>query len=79
MAKKGGKSSGHISNGVHSNTSRKLTNAMRREYMASGDRIMNQLLAFRRGRNVMLTMENPNKTETNKRFIRVAAKHVWKT
>jgi hypothetical protein len=79
MAKKGGKSKGLISNGVNSNVSRKLSNAMRRDYMASGDRIMNQLLAFRRGRNVMLTMENPNKNETNKRFIRVAAKHVWKS
>ena len=39
--------------------------------MQSGDRMYNQLTAFLRGKNVMLTIPNPNKNETNKRFIRV--------
>jgi hypothetical protein len=47
---------------------------MRREYMTSGERVVNQLAAWKRGRNVVLTIENPNKNETNKRFIRVNAR-----
>lgn len=77
MAKKGGKSKGFISQGIHSNVSRSVTNAMRREYMASGERIMNQLKAWKKNKNVVLTIENPNKNETNKRFIRVRAHDVW--
>ena len=42
------------------------------------DRIMNQLKAFLAGKNVMLTIENPNKNETNKRMIRVPAHTVWR-
>lgn len=77
MAKKGGKSKGFISQGIHSNVSRSVTNAVRREYMASGERIMNQLKAWKKNKNVVLTIENPNKNETNKRFIRVRAHDVW--
>ena len=42
------------------------------------DRIMNQLKAFMKGKRVMLTIENPNKNETNKPMIRVPANEVWK-
>jgi hypothetical protein len=42
-----------------------------------GARVMNQLAAFYAGKNVMVTIENPNKAETNKRFIRVPASTVW--
>ena len=77
MGKKGGKSKGFISQGIHSNVSRPVTNAMRREYMASSERVMNQLAAWKKNKNVVLTMENPNKNETNKRFIRVKAFDVW--
>ena len=45
----------------------------------SGLRIRNQLKAFLAGKNVVLTIPNPNKTETNKPFIRVPASTVWKT
>jgi len=41
-------------------------------------RMMNQLNAFLKGKNVVLTIENPNKNETNKRFIRVNARDVFK-
>ena len=79
MAKgKGGKSKGYISSGIHSNVSRSTKNAMRRDYMASGDRINNQLNAFRAGKNVVVTIQNPNKNETNRPFIRVNARDVWK-
>ena len=38
--------------------------------MSSGDRFMNQMKALAQGKDVVFTIENPNKEETNKRFIR---------
>jgi hypothetical protein len=52
--------------------------ALRRDYMQSSDRVNNQLAAFLKGKNVMLTIPNPNKNETNKRMIRVPAAEVWR-
>lgn len=80
MAKgKGGKSKGFISQGIHSNVSKATRRAMRAEYLASGERIMNQRRAFDAGKNVMVTIPNPNENETNKRFIRVPAREAgWK-
>jgi hypothetical protein len=77
---KGKKSSGknYTSSGLHRNVARKMTNALRSEYLASGDRLANQLNAFRSGKRVVLTIENPNKEERNKPFIRVEASTVWK-
>ena len=42
------------------------------------DRIMNQLKAYLQGKQVMLTIANPNKNETNKPFIKVPAHEVWR-
>ena len=78
MAKKGGKSSGAVSAGLHSNLTQGMVNAIRRDYMNTSERITNQLAAFRAGKNVVVTMENPNKNETNKKYIRVNARDVWK-
>jgi len=78
MSKKGGKSKGFISQGIHSNVSKAVCRAMRADYLASGDRIINQRRAFDAGKNVVVTIPNPNPNETNKRFIRVNAKSVWK-
>lgn len=77
--KKGGKSKGNVSAGIHSNVSSATRRAMRKDYLASGERIINQLAAYRKGKNVMVTIENPNKNETNKRFIRVPGSQVWKS
>jgi hypothetical protein len=71
MAKKGGKSKGFISKGIHSNVNRKVLNAMRSEYLESGDRVANQLAALKAGKDVVMTIPNPNKEQTNKKFIRV--------
>ena len=80
MAKgKGGKSKGFISQGIHSNVSKATRRAMRADYLASGERLVNQRRAFDAGKNVMVTIPNPNPNETNKRFIRVNAKTVWKS
>lgn len=78
MAKgKGGKSSGFISQGIHSNVSKGVRRALRQNYLASGMRMVNQRAAWAKGKNVMLTIPNPNPNETNKLFIRVSAKSVW--
>jgi hypothetical protein len=71
MAKKGGKSKGFISQGKHSNVDRKIVNAMRSDYLQSGDRIMNQLRALQKGKDVVMTIANPNKEQTNRKFIKV--------
>ena len=80
MAKgKGGKSKGFISAGIHSNVSKSVRRAMRADYMASGERTINQRRAYDQGKNVMVTIPNPNENETNKRFIRVPAREAgWK-
>jgi hypothetical protein len=78
MAKKGGKSKGATSAGVHSNVKSSIINSIRRDYLASGERLMNQLNAFRQRKNVMLTIENPDKNDRSKPFIRVPATQVWK-
>jgi hypothetical protein len=72
MAKgKGGKSKGFVSQGVHSNVSSATRRAMRRSYLDSGQRVLNQIEALKKGKDVVMTIENPNKNETNKRFIKV--------
>lgn len=61
------------SKGQRSNVNKKIRNDVRRDYMDSLDRSINQMKAYAKGKRVMLTVPNPNKNETNKRFIRVAA------
>lgn len=78
MGKKVSKSSGKVSAGINSNVDKKILNGLRREYLQSGDRIMNQLRAFRNKKNVMLTIENPNKEDKGRKYIRVPASAVWK-
>jgi hypothetical protein len=50
----------------------------RREYNGSTAQMQNKLEAWLKGKKVMLTIENPNKNETNKKFIRVNANNVWR-
>ena len=76
--KKGGKSKGFISQGIHSNVSASTRKSMRAGYSASGERVINQLKAHRAGKRVMVTIENPKKEETNRKFIRVPASTIWK-
>ena len=77
MAKKKQRAT-QTSKGERDTVKRSVVKAMRREYMKSSARTDNQLAAFIKGKNVMLTIENPNKNETNKRMIRVPAKEVWR-
>ena len=80
---RGKKSSGkhYTSKGEHNNVSRWLKKACRKDYVEnrSVERVNNQMTAFLKGKRVMLTIENPNKNETNKKFIRVPANEVWKS
>lgn len=39
------------------------------------DKIIDKLKVWSRGKRVMVTIPNPNKNETNKRFIRVEGTH----
>lgn len=67
-----------VSKGQRDSVARSTVKAIRRDYMQSSDRLDNQLAAFLKGKNVMLTIPNPNKNETNKRMIRVPAAEVWR-
>ena len=71
-------SAGIVGQGQNS-MGRRISKETRREYMASGDRLYNQLKAFKRGRNVVVTIPNPNTNETNKRFIRVSGKDYFRS
>ena len=74
--KKGGKSKGFVSKGEHSNVSKSTRKLMRRQ-TTELQTALNKQEAFSRGKNVMLTIPNLNKGESNKPFIRVNAKEVW--
>ena len=67
------------SKGERNNVCKSTTKALRRDYLQNDlARLSNQIDAFKRGKNVMVTIPNPNTNETNKRFLRVNAKDVWK-
>jgi hypothetical protein len=64
------KRSKYTSKGERSSMNRKVTNSIRKD-RPIGDRLLNQMKAWSKGKRTMVTIENPNKNETNKRFIRV--------
>ena len=69
-----------VSKGERNNVSKDVSKALRRDYLQNDlARLNNQIDAFKRGKNVMVTIPNPNTNETNKRFIRVSAKDIWKS
>ena len=75
----GKKSSGknYTSKGERPNVTRSVLNALRRDYIQSVMRRNNQAIAWRKGKNVMLTVPNPDKKNTKERMIRVPAIDVW--
>ena len=64
------------SNNKKRNVNKWVTRTMKKD-KGRYERVLNQLNAFRRGKNVVLTIPNPNKTERSKPFIKVNAKDVW--
>lgn len=77
MAKKGGKSKGFISQGQRPNVSRSIQKATRLDYVGSDLYWNNKVKAWRAGKHVMLTIQNPDKKNTKERMIRVPAIDVW--
>jgi hypothetical protein len=70
MPKKGGKSKGFISQGLYRNVSAKTLRAMRAS-KSEGDKLLDKQRAWLKGHNPWVTIDNPNKEQTNKRKIRV--------
>jgi ribosomal protein L21E len=74
MGKKTSRST-QTSKGERNNVNKDVIKSLRRDYMNNDlARMKNQIAAFKRGKNVMVTIPNSNPNETNKRFIRVNAK-----
>ena len=67
----------YTSKGERPTVSRRWKKLMRKDVMQN-DRLYNQWDAFQKGKNVVLTIKNPIKSETNKPFIRVPAKEQWR-
>ena len=74
--KKGGKSKGLVSKGERPNVA-KDTRKLMRGKVTELQTALNKQEAFKQGKNVMLTIPDPNKKDRNKPFIRVNAKEVW--
>lgn len=74
--RKGGKSSGYVSKGERSCVAPR--NRVHRYERHPAERMINQLKAWQANKNVMLTIENPDTSATNERFIRVPAKNIWR-
>ena len=66
-----------VSKGQRDSVNKKLLNSLRRDYVGTMAQRNNQLKAWRAGKNVVLTITNPNSKETNKPFIRANANDVW--
>lgn len=67
-----------VSKGERKSQDPRWAKMARREWVGSTAQIIAKVRAWQAGKNVMLTVENPNKNETNKRFIRVNANDVWR-
>lgn len=61
-----------VSKGDRNNVSKALINDVRKN-TSGAERMVNKVTAWKQGKNPWITIENPNKTETNKRLIRVKA------
>ena len=68
MSKKGKESKSSL--GLYKTTNKKILNAAKRE-RGAWVREINVLKAWKNGGNPWVTINNPNKNETNKRLIRV--------
>ena len=76
MAKRKKSRAHQVSKGERPNVNKKVCNAMRSD-TSQLQRIINQRAAWLKGKNVVVTVPNPDTKETNKRFIKVNAKDLW--
>ena len=67
----------YTSKGQRRSVSKWVTKAMKKD-VPPLVRLSRQREAFNRGKNVMLTIPNPNKQENREPFIRINAKEVWR-
>lgn len=78
MAKgKRGSGKNYVSKGERDSVAKSTRKAVRREYLANGPRLINQVIAWRAGKHVMLTVPNPDKKNTKERMIRIPAIDHW--
>ena len=73
-------STSYTSKGERRNVAKSTCKLMRRDYLENQllRRAINHYDAYCKNKQVMITIANPNKNETNKPFIRVNAKEVWR-
>jgi hypothetical protein len=64
------------SKGIHSAVSRGTLTAMRRD-VGSSERLGHKIEAWKKMQNPWLTIKNPDKSATNRLFIRVRANQHW--
>ena len=64
------------SKGVHSSYSKSLVRKMRSE-RTSGQRLQFIINAWRKLQNPWITVENPSKDQTNRKFIKVRTNDWW--
>jgi hypothetical protein len=64
----------YTSSGSGPTVSRTVSNSVRND-RPSSFRLLNQLRAWEKGKKTMVTIENPDKSQTNKKFIRVEGNH----
>lgn len=74
----GKKSSGktYTSKGERANVASSTLNSIKRD-LDGGQKMTNIQNAFIQGRNPWITIANPNKNETNKKFIKVRVKDLY--
>jgi len=69
------------SKGIHhqnpNRPQRRMAKQFRLEYKGSVEHGTNQRAAWKKGKTVMLTIPNPDASNTKERFIRVNANEVW--
>lgn len=77
MAKRKKQRDKYVSKGNGRTVSAATRRLMREGYVGSLDEYNNKLDAWKRGKRVVLTIENPNKEETNRRYIKVTGNQFW--
>ena len=63
-----------VSKGTQDSVSRQLLKAVSRN-VPEVDKVLNKLKHWAKGKRTVVTIVNPNKNETNKRFIKVEGNH----
>jgi len=67
----------YTSKGERRNVSKRWTKILRLE-RKENEGLYNQFDAYLKGKNVVLTVPNPLKSETHKPFIKIKAKQYWR-